>query len=526
MTCASTIAELHGFLARHEPVAKPRLLAIGSVLGGWRVVAFIGSGGNAEVYRVVRDADGLVAAVKILLKDDDASRKRFAQEMSLLSAGMDVHFAKFYDSGSVDGRPYIVSELLEPIDLPRSECEIANYLLTVCLAVDTLHRAGLVHRDIKPSNIMRRTNGELVLIDFGLVKDTYKSSEPEREVSIVSGKVVAVGTPRFAAPEQMIGGKVTFAADIHAIGRMADVAFESDPPNSWKPIIRRATSSIPEQRYKTVGDLALAIRRRDWPRRIAVAAGVAAVGLVTVAIVGVGRSWPRETYSTDDSVAWSALCSNGTTNVVDMKLVSDNDNYRTYLKTPRAINATFVRLGGVTNTFEHPIELLSDREYFIEGPGLLSADFRASGKGATVHLARCFVVNRSAVPVGSAAIRYVFDRGAYLNFPLADEPDRETFRSCFGNYDAAFNDIRFGGPETPRGLMNRRHEEQMDQIRRATQSFCRKFHPSRHFSALWRKYAVEGFSILCLGKLKTAMHFASDALADTNEAASWVRNLK
>lgn len=518
MTCTSTITELQGFLAKHEPVAKPRLLVLGSDLGGWRVVAFIGSGGNAEVYRVVRDADGLVAAVKILLKDDEASRKRFAQEVALLSAGMDVHFAKVYDSGSVDGRPYIVSELLEPIDLPKSEREIADYLLAVCQAVDALHRAGLVHRDIKPSNIMRRTSGELVLIDFGLVKDTYKSSEPEREVSIVSGKVVAVGTPRFAAPEQMIGGEVTFAADIHAIGRMADVAFESNPPNSWRPIIRRATSSIPGQRYKTVGDLARAIRRRNWPRRLAVAAVVAAVALVAVAIVSAGRSWPRVASSNDESAAWSALCSNGTTNVVDVKLVSDSGNCHAYRKSSRTIDAIFVRLGGTTNAFERPIELLSDREYFIEGPGLLNADLRASGKGATVHLARCFVVNRSAAPIGAAAIRYVFNRGAYLNFPFADEPDRETFQSCFENYDAAFNDVRFGGPETPRGLMNRRHEEQMDQIHRATQSFFRKFHPSRHFFASWRKYAVEGASTLGLGKLKTAMHFASDALADTDEA--------
>ena len=169
MKDASSITELNGFLVTHESVAKPKLLAIGAALGEWRVTAFLGSGGNAEVYRVVRNADGLVAAAKVLLREDDASKKRFRQEVALLSAQMGRHFAKFYASGEVDGRPYHVSELLEPVDLPENEREIADYMLTVCKAVDALHRAGLIHRDIKPSNIMRRTNGELVLIDLGLV---------------------------------------------------------------------------------------------------------------------------------------------------------------------------------------------------------------------------------------------------------------------------------------------------------------------------------------------------------------------
>ena len=52
---------------------------------------------------------------------------------------------------------------------------------------------------------------------------------------IMDGKAVAIGTPRFAAPEQMIGGEVTAAVDVHAIGRLADVAFRSNLPRSWLP---------------------------------------------------------------------------------------------------------------------------------------------------------------------------------------------------------------------------------------------------------------------------------------------------
>ena len=509
MTVDSSTAELNHFLAGHESVARPRMCEVGSLMGEWRITAFLGSGGNAEVYRVVREPDGMVAAAKILLREDEASRKRFRQEASLLSSQMGSSFAKFYASGETDGRLYIVSELLEPVDLPTTENEIEEYLLAVCRAVGRLHKAGLVHRDIKPSNIMRRANGELVLIDLGLVKDEMKSPEAERDVSIVSGKVIAVGTPRFAAPEQMTGGRVTAAADIHAIGRLADVAFNSNPPRSWLPIIRRATSSIPEQRYKTTDYLARAIRRRNHPRRFAVAAGVAAAVAIGVIFASGKARAPLAPQASDETRQWASLCSNGTTNVVDMQLVSDSGDSRVFKKVPRSVEATFVRLNNATNTFHEPLVLSAKREYFIEGPGILTADIRAPEHGATVHLRNCFVVNRSSLPLKSAGIRYVFDRGAYLDFPLVDEPDRATFKAYFSNYDAAFNDIRFGGPETPRGLKRRRHEDQLDQMRRAMQSFSKNFHFPRHILASGGKYLKEELSVLGIDNQKPSSRLSS-----------------
>jgi len=369
--------------------------------------------------------------------------------------------------------------------------------------VGVLHHAGLIHRDIKPSNIMRRANGELALIDLGLVKDAVKTSEPESDVSIVSQKVVAVGTPRFAAPEQMTGGRVTAATDVHAIGRLADVAFHSQPPRSWLPIIRRATSSIPDQRYQSVEDLARAIKHRNRSRAFAIAAGACLFLALVGAVVGRARS-PSAPLGTHvdatassrqiekrESTAWDSLCSNGTTNVMDLHLVSDSDNRRVFKKVPRMVKATFVHLNNATNIFHEPLVLSPDREYFIEGPGLLSADLRSSKGEVTIHLQNCFVNNQSPAAIATAGIRYVFGRGAYLNFPLADEPDRVAFKSCFANYDAAFNDIRFGGPETPRGHRRRQHEEQLDQLRRATQTFFKNFHFPRHFFVSGGKYVVE-----------------------------------
>lgn len=467
MTNTTPMTELNEFLACHEPVSKPTLYAVGSVVDTWKVTAFLGSGGNAEVYRVVHAVDESVAALKVLLRNDEASKKRFRQEASLLATQMGAHFAKFYAFGEIDGRLYLVTEMLEPVELPETEKGIVNYLLAVCRAVGVLHRAGLIHRDIKPSNIMRRHNGELVLIDLGLVKDTIKTPEPERDVSIVSGKAVAVGTPRFAAPEQMIGGEVTAATDIHAIGRLADVAFHSNPPRSWLPIIRRATSSIPEQRYSSVEEFVLAIRRRHRSRNFRIAAS-ALMGLALVPFVlGRARSpsvlQPQQNeIPVEELAVWQSLCENVTTNIIVKELIEERlvtnkvGNSTevvpewTHRRVRKLSDATVVRLNDRTNEFARPLVLDASREYFIVGPGVLAADIQSRWGPVRVHLKNCFVFNRSAVPVDKAGIRYVFEGGACLNFTNQDKPSHTSVNDYVEGFDGAYDEIRFQCPVTTR----------------------------------------------------------------------------
>lgn len=147
------------------------------MLSSWRVASLIGRGGSGEVYRVSRatGADGgtgNAVALKILWREDEPSRKRFAAELKLLAENQTPFLPRLIDSGEWKGRPFVVTELLEPVDLPSTDSSVAAYLLSVCKAVASLHRISIVHRDLKPKNIMRRANGEVVLIDFGLAKDT------------------------------------------------------------------------------------------------------------------------------------------------------------------------------------------------------------------------------------------------------------------------------------------------------------------------------------------------------------------
>lgn len=468
MSCNSSSVvgiSLEGFLLEHELVAQPAVCRVGERIGAWTVTAFLGSGGSAEVYRIEKEANTaegttVTAALKILVRDDAAARARFAQEARLLAAASLPSLSRFYGQGEIAGRPYLVIELLEPVDLPQRERDVAAYLLDVCRAVSDLHRAGLIHRDLKPSNIMRRTNGEIVLIDLGLVKDRTKATDPERDVSVISEKIVSAGTPRYAAPEQLVGGCITRATDVHAIGRLADVAFDSNPPRSWRPIIRRATSSIPEERYQSTEELARAIRHRNDGRRFLLAAAM--LGVVVLGVSAAISFW-RTTIA--PTLAWHALCENVTTNLVVRELVCEQLTTNTvggvkfvapehvYQKAVKWRAATLVRLNGRTNEFERPIWLDASREYFIEGPGVLAADLQVEGDASVrVHLKNCFLFNHSTVPIDKAGIRYVFEGGAYLNFVNQDESPRSVVNDHVEGFDGALDVIRFRGPMTRKSL--------------------------------------------------------------------------
>jgi len=257
-------AEIDAFLRSHEPVEEPQLLDIGQFVGDWQLTAFIGRGGSGEVYSAKHTKLSLNAAIKVLLRDDAQAKDRFRREAQLLADNAIPSFPRFLGFGETVGRPYMVLELLDPFPLPSKDREIAQYLLKVCKGVERLHALGLVHRDIKPQNILLRSStGDPVLIDLGLVKDvTLPPAHRGESLSIVNGKAVGVGTPRYAAPEQFAGGEISPSADIHALGMLANDCFLGKPRGAWVRIVRRSTSSIPSQRYGSISEFARAIRRR------------------------------------------------------------------------------------------------------------------------------------------------------------------------------------------------------------------------------------------------------------------------
>ena len=253
----------------------------GTLFGDWRLTAFIAKGGTAEVYCAEHVVLGTPAAVKVLSEPLTDSRKaRFLREAKLLAELKSPAFPAFHGYGETNGRPYIAEELLEPGELPTGDRQQAKYLLALCDGLEALHAKGVVHRDLKPANILFRKTGEPVIVDLGLAKSVEVPVMTDG-VSIVDGKVVGVGTPEYAAPEQFTGGDITPASDIHALGVLAERLLERGSgvlaASSWKSIIRRATSSIASERYQSVDAFAAAIRRRHWLRNAFVCAAAVVI---------------------------------------------------------------------------------------------------------------------------------------------------------------------------------------------------------------------------------------------------------
>ena len=282
---------LAAFLDEHEQIDSTASIAANTILGEWRVASFLGRGGSSEVYRAIHISRELESAIKILSRDDDSSKMRFERERRFLMENECSSFPGYLGSGVHEGREFVVMELLEPMELPRGDKDVVKYILSVARATLELHTKGLVHRDLKPQNIMQRKgSGEPVIIDFGLLKPVARAGLPHPDtISVVDGKHVAVGTPGYAAPEQLVGEEISRATDVHALGVLMNQCFEGLPPRYWARIIQRATSSIPKQRYGDITDFMRAVRARHrWAHFLYFTLIAASIAIVAIAF------WSKE----------------------------------------------------------------------------------------------------------------------------------------------------------------------------------------------------------------------------------------
>ena len=252
--------DFDNWLAEREKEAPPGGdgLPPGTIIGDYKIVALLGRGGFAEVYRA-DGPNGEAVAIKILHKLDDKSRARFARESEILSQIKHRNIPRLMSFGSCGNRPYMVTELLKGYELPSSDRAIAKFLAEIISAVEELHRHGFIHRDIKPSNILSRDDGTPVLIDFGLATPISTEQRNREDLSIEAGKRVGVGTPGYSAPEQFTSGDATEASDIHALGMLINECFRGNPPASWSHLVERSTCSIKSRRYQSIKEIMAAI---------------------------------------------------------------------------------------------------------------------------------------------------------------------------------------------------------------------------------------------------------------------------
>ena len=238
-------------------------LSAGTLVGDYRIVALLGRGGFADVYRAT-GGNGAAVAIKMLHKLDDKSRARFVRESEILSQIRHRNMPRLLSFGGFGDRPYMVTELLKGCELPDSDRKIAKFLRQIMSATEELHRHGFIHRDIKPANILSRDDGTPVLIDFGLASPVSVAKRETEALSVEDGKPVAVGTVGYSAPEQFSGLPADRAADVHAIGALIDACYPGEMPRCWRRIYLVATASNPKSRYQTVQELRKAVNLRHW----------------------------------------------------------------------------------------------------------------------------------------------------------------------------------------------------------------------------------------------------------------------
>jgi hypothetical protein len=194
----------------------------------YEVVAPISSGAMGAVYRAVDLQSGDEVAIKRLLDVKHAAR--FEIEARLLSSLSHPRVVKVLDhAGDAEGL-YIVMELVRGTDLGAQlnqrghpglpPTEAIEYARHACEALQYVHDQQIVHRDVKPQNLILAENG-VILVDFGVAR-AIGSDE--------TVGTIAVGTPRYMAPEVFAGGTVSAASDIFSLAATLWALMVGSPP--------------------------------------------------------------------------------------------------------------------------------------------------------------------------------------------------------------------------------------------------------------------------------------------------------
>jgi serine/threonine protein kinase len=268
-------------------------LTAGSRVAGYLLEKLVGVGGMAAVYRARDERLGRVVALK-LLAGDEVVRKRFVREARAVAAVDHPHIIPVYEAGEAEGVLFIAMRFVAGDDLrvvvgregalrPR---RAAAFISPVASALDAAHAAGLVHRDVKPANMLVDVGPgrpeHVYLSDFGVARGILSSSGLTR-----AGQFL--GTPDYAAPEQISGRDVDGRADQYALACVAYTllsgsvlfrrevpmavlyahlsvppprltAVRPELPGAVNEVLARALSKEPEDRYGSCGDFADALR--------------------------------------------------------------------------------------------------------------------------------------------------------------------------------------------------------------------------------------------------------------------------
>jgi serine/threonine protein kinase len=296
------------YAEKYRPLfAKPSFEGDLGTFGKFRIIAEIGYGGMGMVFDAYDTLAHRRIALKTLRPDllgNQNLRALFLDEARTAAKLVHPNIVLLLDVDTIEGVPYITMPLLKGeslqeflstnpggVGLPLC-MHIARQLLS---GLEHLHLKGLVHRDIKPSNIFLETGLDgkphAILLDLGLA----------RLEDVAGNSKLGLGTPEFAAPEQIQGSKIDARADIFSLGKVFGKMLHGlDHQPSIKPVknfpwnlqadllddlSRRMTDPLPSKRPASVKDVRNLLESKRSINPLRVGALILPFVLVAMALI-------------------------------------------------------------------------------------------------------------------------------------------------------------------------------------------------------------------------------------------------
>jgi serine/threonine protein kinase len=215
----------------------------GTLIGSYRLLEEISTGGMGTVYKAKHELIGRPAAVKLLRADLDTRQEiidRFFNEARAATAIRHPGIVEIFDFGyTEDGHGYLVMELLVGKTLKRAIADVGRYTEPeaaaiargIASALKAAHAQGIYHRDLKPDNVflvpdLEGTTGSVrpKVLDFGIAKLTEDGAGHTKMGMLI-------GTPSYMAPEQAReASAVDHRADLYSLGCILYEMLTGRPP--------------------------------------------------------------------------------------------------------------------------------------------------------------------------------------------------------------------------------------------------------------------------------------------------------